>query len=178
MYTCPYVYLFVYLLVCSWVCLYKGPPTNGGDQRVHATYFIWNCTLPGKFSWIFAFVSFFKASNTLLTLAPPEPRGPLVYICIYIYVYTYGINHRRIFRSSYRKLAWVGFEPMTTEFRPDALTDWAMYVLFLLIRSSLFFFLIFPCLHYSLISMKIKCFYLFCGISAIVDAEGVTSTLV
>ena len=31
-----------------------------------------------------------------------------------------------IFRSSYRKLAWVGFEPTTTEFRSDALTDWAI----------------------------------------------------
>ena len=39
---------------------------------------------------------------------------------------TYGIHHWRIFRSSYRKLAWVGFEPTTTEFRSDALTDWAI----------------------------------------------------
>ena len=30
------------------------------------------------------------------------------------------------FWSSYRKLAWVRFEPMTTEFRSDALTDWAI----------------------------------------------------
>ena len=29
---------------------------------------------------------------------------------------TYGIHHRRIFGSSYRKLAWVGLEPTTTEF--------------------------------------------------------------
>ena len=36
---------------------------------------------------------------------------------------TYGIHHWRIFRSSYRKLAWVGFEPTATEFRSDALTD-------------------------------------------------------
>ena len=43
---------------------------------------------------------------------------------IYIYIYTYGIHHRRIFWSSYRKLAWVGFEPTTTAFRSDALTDW------------------------------------------------------
>ena len=28
-----------------------------------------------------------------------------------------------LLRSSYRKLAWVGFEPRTTEFRSDALTD-------------------------------------------------------
>ena len=38
----------------------------------------------------------------------------------------YGIDHWWIFRSSYRKLAWVGFEPTTTEFRSDALTDWAI----------------------------------------------------
>ena len=29
------------------------------------------------------------------------------------------------FWSSYRKLAWVGFEPTTTGFCSDALTDWA-----------------------------------------------------
>ena len=39
---------------------------------------------------------------------------------------TYGIHHWRIFWSSYRKLAWVGFEPTTTEFRSEALTDWAI----------------------------------------------------
>ena len=36
---------------------------------------------------------------------------------------TYGIHHWRILRSSYRKLGWVGFEPATTEFRSDTLTD-------------------------------------------------------
>ena len=36
----------------------------------------------------------------------------------------YGIHHWRIIWSSYRKLAWVGLEPTTTEFRSDALTDW------------------------------------------------------
>ena len=30
---------------------------------------------------------------------------------------TWGIHHWKIFRSSYKKLAWVGFEPTTTEFR-------------------------------------------------------------
>ena len=39
------------------------------------------------------------------------------------WINTYGIHHWRSFRSSYRKLAWVGFEPATTEFRSDALTD-------------------------------------------------------
>ena len=35
---------------------------------------------------------------------------------------TYGIHHWRIFRSSYRNLAWVGYESTTTEFRSDTLT--------------------------------------------------------
>ena len=42
------------------------------------------------------------------------------------WVDTYGIYHRMNFWSSYRKLAWVGFEPMTTEFRSDVLTDWSI----------------------------------------------------
>ena len=42
------------------------------------------------------------------------------------YIYIYGIHNWRILWSSYRKLAWVGFEPTTTEFRLDALTEWAI----------------------------------------------------
>ena len=55
-----------------------------------------------------------------------------VIVSFQITVSIYGIHHWRFFffffffRSSYRKLAWVGFEPTTTEFRSDALTDWAM----------------------------------------------------
>ena len=37
----------------------------------------------------------------------------------------YGIYQRRIFISSYRKLAWLVFKSLTTEFHSDALTDWA-----------------------------------------------------
>ena len=33
-------------------------------------------------------------------------------------------DHWTIPRSSYRKLTWVGFEPTTTEFRSDTLTNW------------------------------------------------------
>ena len=43
-----------------------------------------------------------------------------------IYIYIYGIHHWRITWSSYRKLAWVRFEPTTTEFCLDALTNWAI----------------------------------------------------
>ena len=40
---------------------------------------------------------------------------------------TYGIHHWRILWNSYRKLAWVRFEPTTTEFRSDAVTDRAIW---------------------------------------------------
>ena len=39
------------------------------------------------------------------------------------------INHYILWKviwSSYRELAWVGFEPTSTEFHSDALTDWAI----------------------------------------------------
>ena len=62
-----------------------------------------------------------------------------IYICIciyriyisymYVYIYIYNIHHWRIIWSSSsgsRKLAWVGFEPRTTEFRSHLLTDWAI----------------------------------------------------
>ena len=39
---------------------------------------------------------------------------------------TNGSHDSRILRSSYRKLSWVGFQPRTTEFRSDDLTDWAI----------------------------------------------------
>ena len=42
------------------------------------------------------------------------------------WVDTYGIHHWRILWSSYRRLVWLGFEPTTTEFRSDALTEWAI----------------------------------------------------
>ena len=41
---------------------------------------------------------------------------------------TYGIHQWRILLSSYRKLAWVGFEPTTTEF-----CSGAMYTFFFII---------------------------------------------
>ena len=47
-----------------------------------------------------------------------------IYI-IYIHIYVH-IHHWQILCNSYRKLAWVGFEPATTELRSDALTDWAI----------------------------------------------------
>ena len=43
-----------------------------------------------------------------------------------VWIQIFGIHHRRILWSSYRKLPWVGFEPTTTGFHLDALTDWAI----------------------------------------------------
>ena len=37
-----------------------------------------------------------------------------------------SIHHCQTLWSSYRKLAWVGYELTTTEFRSDALTNWAI----------------------------------------------------
>ena len=61
---------------------------------------------------------------------------PYIFIYIFIwhmiwwmvsYIYmVYGMHHWKIFRSSCRKLAWVGFEPTITEFRSDTLTDWGI----------------------------------------------------
>ena len=53
----------------------------------------------------------------------PQVNSRIVITLAAEWIDAYGIHHWRIFRSSYRKLAWVGFEPMTTEFRSDALTD-------------------------------------------------------
>ena len=41
---------------------------------------------------------------------------------VYIYIYIYIYNQGRIFRSSYRRLAGLGFDPTITEFCSDALT--------------------------------------------------------
>ena len=63
------------------------------------------------------------------------------------WINTYGIHHWRIFRSSYRKLAWVGSEPTTTEFPSDALTDWAIKpCIQLALRANFVLLLQFHCL--------------------------------
>ena len=49
-----------------------------------------------------------------------------IYIVYVKFIYIYGFHHWRIIWSSYRKLVWVWVEPTTTEFRSDALTDWAI----------------------------------------------------
>ena len=51
----------------------------------------------------------------------------LIVSSLNILYYIYDIHHCKILRSSYRKLAWVGFEPTTTEFRSNApLTYWVI----------------------------------------------------
>ena len=49
-----------------------------------------------------------------------------MYVCDRREHHICGIHHWIILWSSYRKLAWVGFEPTTTKFRSDALTDGAI----------------------------------------------------
>ena len=40
---------------------------------------------------------------------------------------TYGIQRGKIYWSNNRKLAWMGLEPTTTEFRSDPITGWAIW---------------------------------------------------
>ena len=50
-----------------------------------------------------------------------------IYMFIYIlYIHIYDIHNWKIIWISYRKLPWVEFQTTTTEFRSDALTDWAI----------------------------------------------------
>ena len=52
----------------------------------------------------------------------------ITYVIYYIYIiicYS-SLHHWSIFRSSYRKVAWVVFESTTPEFCSDALTGWAI----------------------------------------------------
>ena len=50
----------------------------------------------------------------------------LYIIYIYIIICYSSLHHWSIFRSSYRKVAWVAFESTTPEFRSDALTGWTI----------------------------------------------------
>ena len=50
----------------------------------------------------------------------------LVVTSVAEWINRYGIHHWRIFGSSYRKLAWVGFEDTTNELRSGTLNNWAI----------------------------------------------------
>ena len=69
---------------------------------------------------------FVRGNAFLLKKAMMWHRKRSIQSLIYIAIYIYGIHHWRILGSSYIKLAWKGFEPSTTEFRSDALTEWAI----------------------------------------------------
>ena len=77
-----------------------------------------------------------------------------VYVLHNIWIW---IHWRMFLRSSYRELvAWVGFEPSTTEFRLDALTDWAIRLSFqMAVRANfaqlLQFYLFVQCSHLILV---------------------------
>ena len=47
-------------------------------------------------------------------------------VCVRESIYGIHIDHWKILWSSYRKLAWVQFEPTTTAFCSDAVTDWSI----------------------------------------------------
>ena len=91
----------------------------------------WNLNLPLAPCSILVTTPSANVKNCINPPSPPQLPYIYIYILyIYIYIHTYiyiyGIHHQKILWSSYRKLAWVGFEPTTTEFRSDALIDWAI----------------------------------------------------
>ena len=70
---------------------------------------------------------------------------------------SYGIHHWRILWSSYRKLAWVEFEPTTTEFCSDTLTNWAIRPRVQLVLRAIFVQLLqFHCLF------SVRFLFLYC----------------
>ena len=121
--TCLYVYLFVYLFVFLWVCVYKGPPMNGGDQRgpCHPLY------LKSCFARkVFLEISFCVILQGIqYPFGPGTPRttgGPDIFmsihtyiyiyiyiynICIYIYVYIYTYVHIYIYTILYIYILYI-----------------------------------------------------------------------
>ena len=76
----------------------------------------WQSLAPGALSTLVTSVVLYLLTRaTLMSPGKDETR-----VCEYVDIW--GIHHWRILWSSYRKLAWRGFEPTTT----DALTDWAV----------------------------------------------------
>ena len=66
---------------------------------------------------------------------------------------TDGIQHWRIFRSSYGNLAWVGFEPMRNKIHSGALTNWVIkpwveFTLRAIFLQLLSFHLFVQCSHF------------------------------
>ena len=61
--------------------------------------------------------------------------------------------------SSYRKLVWVEYEPTTTEFRSDALTDWAIRPWVQLALRAIF---VQPLQFHLFVHLFVYCIYIHC----------------
>ena len=71
----------------------------------------------------------------------------------------FGAHHWKLLRSNFKKLAWEGFEPTTTEFCSSALTNWAIRPwVQLILRASFVQLLQFN----HLFSVQISFRYCFC----------------
>ena len=76
--------------------------------------------------YIHTYIYIYFCRNVFIKKCVFNDDYPINIYIIYIYIYIDGIHHWTIITSSYRKLAWMGFEPTTTEFRSDALTNWTI----------------------------------------------------
>ena len=67
------------------------------------------------------------STHSYLTFIRHSHTYMYTYTCnIYTYMKDDTYIYWRIFRSSYRKLVWVGFEPTITKLRSHSLTNWAI----------------------------------------------------
>ena len=80
---------------------------------------------------------------------------------------TYGIQNLQTLWCSYRKFLWERFEPTITEFRSDALTDWAIRLCVpLVLRATFVQLLQFHCLfsftfHFGSLPLSVATFFFF-----------------
>ena len=107
---------------------------NFGNRRLRHTIkdkllfkHTWNCCSKDMLNFDFL--------KTILGLISPPYF--VNYLSGKVFLISYSINQSificdeccaefNVFKSNYRKLAWLGFEPTTTEFPSDALTEWAI----------------------------------------------------
>ena len=88
--------------------------------------------LRAKFIQLLEFHRFFSFTSHFGCLPESVPMFTLIkvfcrwsYFCSWMSCYIW-FHYWQILWNSYRKLVWMGFEPTTTQFLSEALTDWAI----------------------------------------------------
>ena len=82
--------------------------------------------LRAKIIQLLQFHLFSQCSHYCLCQSPHWFKQNLAKVVTVVAEWIDGIHYRRIFKSSYRKLSWVRFEPTKTEFHSETLTNRAI----------------------------------------------------